>query len=439
VGHINNGHITNCQIAADSMEITAMFHNTGGLVGYAQVSHIEGNTVQIADMQFLSTISSATTTAVRLVRIGGIAGCFETTPATMKNNAFFGNITANVTATVSNAAQVFLGGISGYLNSPGENLSVNGNISVSLESDYNYTAAYVGGLFGLISGEVKESYYKGDITANHLSSVGTSLLMTGGIAGNLQGNSAYLRKSYAAGNITSINNCAYNGLTSSTGGLIGVAAQREITDCYFTGNVMGVSQYPHVGGIVGIVNVSSNSYTFSISNCYAAGTVTANGTGDPIATAQRRIVAGGIIGRFYPASAGMTGSTVFLTVNGCAALNGSVTLNCNDAPVTEPVIDNPIPGNDALTLVARVIGSRIGHTQTPSSITFTDNVANKDMVITPLTIQVKDGETGDLSGYAGDNIDMTDSGAFSLNALGWDSSVWIWDPANNVPVLAWQN
>ncbi|URZ17432.1 fibronectin type III domain-containing protein [Clostridium felsineum] len=106
----------------------------------------------------------------------------------------------------------------------------------------------VGGLVGSITGNITGSYSNGNVTSNAANNVG-------GLAGVLQGQ---ISQAYSTGTIKGVNNI---------GGLVGNSSSSTIQDSFNIGDVSGTN---YIGGIQG--NGSAK-----ITNCYAAGKVTATG------------------------------------------------------------------------------------------------------------------------------------------------------------------
>ena len=118
-----------------------------------------------------------------------------------------------------------------------------------------------------------------------------------------------------------IENCHVTGFVSSgTGGVVGgiignpgssavITEESHVKDCTFSGTVTGSIR---AGGIVGYVQFSSDTYSYTISGC----TVT-----DATITATNNI--GGIVGDVYTG----TGETTTTRITGCKVANTTVTAN----------------------------------------------------------------------------------------------------------------
>ncbi|MCH5211091.1 MAG: S-layer homology domain-containing protein [Oscillospiraceae bacterium] len=174
-------------------------------------------------------------------------------------------------------------GLFGYIEEDGviKNLGVSGSVACR---------NYAGGIAGLNSGTIENSYNTGDVTA--IYDYGAA----GGIAGYNNGN---IENSYNTGNVSgdtaggiagfslgAIESC-YNtgsvmgvGSSGSVGGLVGNGYYCTMKNCYNTGDVMGLDA-SYVGGIVG-----QHSYE-TIENCYNTGSVSGSNK------------VGGVFGRIY--------------------------------------------------------------------------------------------------------------------------------------------
>ncbi|GHV94887.1 hypothetical protein AGMMS50293_12070 [Spirochaetia bacterium] len=126
---------------------------------------------------------------------------------------------------------------------------------------------------------------------------GSATIRTGGfsgILGSIDGVSSIVRNCYATGNVVS-----YGRTTQHSGGFIGYSymstnnntAKNSIAGCYATGSVTAVNSYSTTtvyyfaaGGLVGFADATD------ISECYAAGSVNATGTG------SAPVSAGGLVG-----------------------------------------------------------------------------------------------------------------------------------------------
>ena len=117
-----------------------------------------------------------------------------------------------------------------------------------------------------------------------------------------------------------IENCHVTGSVRGTGGVVGgiigspgssavITEESHVKDCTFSGTVTGSIR---AGGIVGYVQFSSDTYSYTISGC----TVT-----DATITATNNI--GGIVGDVYTG----TGETTTTRITGCKVANTTVTAN----------------------------------------------------------------------------------------------------------------
>jgi hypothetical protein len=190
-------------------------------------------------------------------------------PAKSFTGTFDGNnhTISNFTYTSPTADYV---GLFGYVGSGGQVKNL-GLINVNVTG-----SSYTGGLVGVNSGTITNSYAAGNVTGQYESA--------GGLVGynNIQGT---ITNCYATGNVAEL-----GGLGYYTGGLVG-SNSGTITNSYATENVAG---YLETGGLVGgnsgtvansyaTGNISGTDYAGglvggnggAITNCYATGNVTA--------------------------------------------------------------------------------------------------------------------------------------------------------------------
>ena len=259
VGYLDGGisSITNAAVTAD---INMWYGGyIGGLIGNSQ-----------------GTISVSNSTAdFKLVMengryIGGITGYTDT-----NNNTTIMNCATSVEMNLTYGYDI--GGINGYdgniLNSNAEgSITITtsgeriGGLIGSQNSAYNATCIsdshasvdlniadgrYVGGLAGMMSQDITNSYATGNITGNAYE--------VGGLVGNSGGN---ITNSYATGNISG---------GTSIGGVVGYSSgsRKSYTNCYATGNISGNAS---VGGFIG----NNYGYNNEFYTCYASGTVSGN-------------------------------------------------------------------------------------------------------------------------------------------------------------------
>ena len=158
-------------------------------------------------------------------------------------------------------------GLFGYVSGTVKDLTVSGNVS----ADWN-----VGGVVGLNHGSVENCYNIGDVSGNRY---------VGGVVGDNRG---------------TVENCYNTGTVSDggiSGGVVGCNQGGSVQNCYNTGAVSG-SEF--VGGVVGYNLIRS-----TVENCYNIGAVSGNSS-----------VVGGVVG--YNDSSGTVKGCYFLqteTVN----------------------------------------------------------------------------------------------------------------------------
>ena len=152
-------------------------------------------------------------------------------------------------------------------------------------SNTNNSIVQAGGLVGSSAGPIGGSYATGTVTTS-----GTVNSQVGGLAGFLLGS---VTGSYAVGNVTSTNSGG-NSQLGGIGGLVGsTSGGSSIKTSYATGNVSGSGPGDRVGGLVGVLQLSSGNVAQA---SYAAGRVSASG-------ANSRV--GGLVGRLVAASDGL--------------------------------------------------------------------------------------------------------------------------------------
>ena len=185
--------------------------------------------------------------------------------------------------------------------------------NVVLENNIHSAA---GGLIGYDTAtpNIRECFAKGNVTAFTITG-GT--LFIGGLLGLT---SAEIENSYATGNVKATNN---NG-TIQAGGLIG-SFSNSIINSYATGNVKvtaeeGTAHLPYYYGCVnvgGLIGLSSGN----VNKCWAKGNVKVERESDGVIT----IHAGGLIGTVEP-------SNIVKTIRDCYAL-GDITIDHNSSGV----------------------------------------------------------------------------------------------------------
>lgn len=157
----------------------------------------------------------------------------------------------------------------------------------------------VGGLIGVAYGTVQNCWSSGSISSpNTTTNIDIAL---GGLAGYFENGT--ITKCHSSVTI----NQTTNG--RDIGGLVGKMLAGTIEKSYATGNVSGIQR--NVGGLVGLVTLTSGTAT--ISNCYCTGTV--NGTGG---------YSGGFLGLHEKGTANITNSYSTSAVTGSFGLGGIV-------------------------------------------------------------------------------------------------------------------
>ena len=224
--------------------------------------HFDGNGKVIANL----TISRAATNYI------GLFGCISN--AEIKNlgieacqitgNEYVGALVGTVSgiSTIENC-YVTSGNISGYKIVGGLIGEVNSNSNVTINNCYTTgsvtgTGEYVGGLVGWLF------YTTSNISNCYAICEVSGFNAVGGLMGGVY-NYGIIEKCYALGNIQG---------RAGIGGLTGPLFSGNLNDCYATGNLnsTGTPNYTF-GGLV-----SSNYLNTYITNCYATGDITAEGS-----------------------------------------------------------------------------------------------------------------------------------------------------------------
>ena len=178
-------------------------------------------------------------------------------------------------------------GLFGYVSGTVKDLTVSGNVS----ADWN-----VGGVVGLNHGSVENCYNIGDVSGNRY---------VGGVVGDNRG---------------TVENCYNTGTVSDggiSGGVVGCNQGGSVQNCYNTGAVSG-SEF--VGGVVGYNLIRS-----TVENCYNIGDVSGNGSD-----------VGGVVG-YNDSNGNVTGcyflqtETVNTQLQGIGEGSGSATAKDNTA------------------------------------------------------------------------------------------------------------
>ena len=236
------------------------YTNIGGLVGY-----LDGG---------ISSITNAAVTADINMwygeSIGGLIG-------NSRGTISVSNSTADFKLVMENGR--YIGGITGYTDTNNNSTIMNCATSVEMNLTYGYDIGGINGYYGNIlnsnaegsitittSGEriggligSQNSAYNATCISDSHASVDLNIAdgeYVGGLAGMM---SQDITNSYATGNIS--------GGADYVGGLVG-SGDGNITNSYATGNISGGAR---IGGVVG-ENSSSSNYT----NCYATGNISGN-------------------------------------------------------------------------------------------------------------------------------------------------------------------
>jgi hypothetical protein len=423
IGQINNGTgtcatITNCSVTDTDVTGGGV---VGGVIGYANtVVSING-----------CSYSGGTVTASAKFAGGliGSAGNYAST--------FTDCHVSNITVT-SSADRV--GGLAGQTekltavnNCSSTNAIVTGTINL-------------GGLLGILYGSAADcTSAGGSITSTNTTS--NADIGLGGLAGWLQ---------YGV-----ISNCSSSVSINQTtngrdiGGLVGKMVDGTIEKSYATGDVSGIQR--NVGGLVGLVTLTSSTAT--ISNCYCTGIVAANSYG------------GGLIGYHEKGDLTVTNCYSTSAVTGGFAMGGLIGIANNVAAnVSKSVAWNPSVTAVSIEAANWSSGAVVGVAH--PNCTLTDNYRNPSMAITAYWGN-QTGYTVELAaGYSQPNVsgtthpltdstgtEMTDTGTANNAAnphypifpyhgkveagktlsvlaettLGWDSTVW--DFSADLPTL----
>jgi len=300
-------------------------------------------------------------------------------------NANIKNLGAKVDTIKGN---YYVGGLVGYAaKSNIDNCHTTGNLNGN---------QYVGGLVG----------YSYAITNSYSSCNVNGYYYVGGLSGATPSN--ILSNCHASGNI--------NG-DFCVGGLAGYS-YNAVSKCYTTGSVSGNS---NVGGLVGCV------YTNYISNCYAKGNVTGNGSS-----------VGGLIGY----SSGNTNTNCYATgkVTGYDNIGGLIgecdffTIIRNCVAVNDSIVTTNTSAN-----IHRIVGNGKG--------VISSNYVLEDMVVIKGTQVLNIANDNSANGWGRPNDTLT-SLTFYATASNWLVSIpWnisgidpIWTMCSNggFPYLSWQ-
>lgn len=252
-------------------------NKVGGLVGTttADVADAPATRVEIANCSISGNVSGKDTVGGLIgwkrASAGDISNCSST--STLSGSKLTGGLIGQNHGPVKNCFTTgkvigtnWVGGL------VGRNDSGSSSIADSYASGEIKGSNYVGGLVGYNDGGIiNNSYARGDTTATWGQSY------VGGLIGY---NSGLLTQTFATGLVT--------GYSGYIGGLIGYNDSGQVCESYASGNVKNTDTYYNdtwAGGLVG-----TNSGTALISECYARGAVTINGT---------YVHGGGLVGRNY--------------------------------------------------------------------------------------------------------------------------------------------
>ncbi len=256
----------------NNLDIMNLTSTGGGLMGvsfnakikntrvYGTINALQNNVGLISsfllgeDSMFENNFGYGDINASTFSYIGGLIGGTYTDwyyGGIIRDSAFIGNITGGG----------FVGGIVGA--SRGESCFIQRCHTLGTITSLSADKRFFGGICGHHGklSTIEGSYSAMDInTASSLS----PYIHSGGIVGL---NIGTIRRCYATGNITSLNNA---------GGLVGASeAGSVISDCWSSGNVHITNNpagaYPNCGGFI------AWCYKGSISNCYSKGLVTGLG------------------------------------------------------------------------------------------------------------------------------------------------------------------
>ena len=267
-------------------EIVTDKNTAGSFVGYAKTSALVYENLK-SDTPITSSAGQYIGGIVAYVNVGG---------ATITNCVYTGNIVA----TGASAADI--GGITGKFNSDGtiENCEVTGTITASgatseriggITGDTQFTGTkiknckvsatltsagkqYLAGIIGTIratSTLIEGCEFTGVLNAN-----GTSMIMIGGIAGNINGPGSVIKDCVVLGSINLGANGDGNG--GQAGGILGkYTSDAKLENCYVGANITVSGAQRRIGGIVGYV-ARGKAGDHIIRNCQFDGELFSNNT-----------------------------------------------------------------------------------------------------------------------------------------------------------------
>jgi hypothetical protein len=217
-----------------------------------------------------------------------------------------GNITIHDKVNLTSGTEIQIGGISGLMTGNVSNATNKGNITVAGSSKSAYH--HIGGIVGYLNKEsgsytIANCTNSGNITTNSTITSGST---NGGIVGRAADGVTFTDCSNS-GNVT------LNGTTTThtfTSGIIGMAAAATFTNCSNTGNML-VASTASVGGELYMAGVAGYTNAATLTTCSNSGSVSMNATN---ATLNANA---GIVGRATAASkATDCSNTGDVTLNG---------------------------------------------------------------------------------------------------------------------------
>lgn len=289
----------------------------------------------------------------------------------------------------------------------------NVNIYGSVRGD---KAMYVGGIAGVVdSSTIKMSTHQAPIQASDYT--GNSIAAAGSIAGQLKGDSAYLYRNRAYGNIS------INGSSEPTvmgGGIVGIIDGGTVNECYSDADVQAVNPAGEAltGGIAGEVKSGGRIY-----QCYVENV--SRSTGSPVA------ISGGLVGRLGGelAESYANEETQSLSTSDAHA-GGAVGIVGAGGEISRVAVMSGMSTsrvNAANGSIGRIAGTNSGN--------LVNNYANSAMTLNGGTVY---GTAFDKNG--GDTLlsDMQHESFYTSDNMGWDfSNTWIM--GSPYPVLMFKN
>ena len=152
-------------------------------------------------------------------------------------------------------------GLFGYVSGTVKDLSVSGSVSGSVSSDDSLSGSPVGGVVGWnFGGTVTGCAFSGSVKG---SGPDSGRIYVGGVVG--YNSFGTVTNCYNTGNVS-----VTSSDISNVGGVVGYNHGGRVENCYNTGSVNGSGLY--VGGVVGL-NSDGTSVSASVTNCYNIGEV----------------------------------------------------------------------------------------------------------------------------------------------------------------------